>query len=294
MSTETIKKPIAHRYDFVVLFDVENGNPNGDPDAGNAPRIDPETQHGIITDVCIKRKIRNYVDMVKDGQPGYNILVKPDYDLNSKFEEAYDAEGLEKDKGKAVKTDALVKARDYMCRNYFDVRTFGMVMNTGQNWCGKVTGPVQINFARSISPIFTQEVSITRQARTTAERTETGETEMGRKSIVPYALYRVEGFISPMQAQKVTGFSEEDLSLLWEAIENMFEHDHSAARGKMAVRGLYIFEHETALGSCASWRLFEKIVVEPKEDNKVPRAFSDYKVMIDENMPNGVKFISRI
>jgi len=282
--------PIENRYDFVILFDVENGNPNGDPDAGNAPRIDPETMHGLVSDVCIKRKVRNYVDLVKDGAPGYNILIKPDKSLNEKYEEAYDAEGLEKNKEKKVATDVLVAARNYMCRNYFDVRTFGMVMTTGKNWCGKVTGPVQINFARSISPIYSQEISITRQARTTEERTETGETEMGRKTIIPYALYRAEGYVSAPLAKK-SGFSEADVELLWEAITNMFEHDHSAARGKMAVRGLYIFKHDSELGNCASWKLFDKIRVEQRDKNIPPRHFSDYVVSVDETLPDGVELI---
>ena len=186
---------LENRYDFVMLFDVENGNPNGDPDAGNAPRVDVETGYGFITDVCIKRKIRNYVELVKDGEAGYNILIKPDKSLNSKFTAAYEAEGLEtKQKGK--KADDVKKARDYMCKNYFDVRTFGAVMSTGDDPCGIVRGPVQINFARSISPVNIQDVTITRQARTTEDRTATGDTEMGRKSVIPYALYRAEGYVS--------------------------------------------------------------------------------------------------
>ena len=221
---------ISNRYDFVILFDVENGNPNGDPDAGNAPRVDAESGFGYITDVCIKRKIRNYVELVKEGVPGYNILVKPDRSLNAKFSEAYEEEGLEKGK-KGGNADDVKRAQKYMCRNYFDVRAFGAVMSPGDDPCGIVRGPVQINFARSISPVNIQDVTITRQARTTEDRTKTGETEIGRKSIIPYALYRAEGYVSAALANKTTDLSEEDLEILWTAIVNMFENDHSAARG---------------------------------------------------------------
>ena len=281
---------INNRYDFVILFDVENGNPNGDPDAGNTPRIDAETNLVYVTDVCIKRKIRNYVELCKQGEPYYNILIKPDRSLNSKFSEAYDAEGLEhKQKGK--KPDDVRKARDYMCRNYFDVRAFGAVMSTGDDPCGIVRGPVQINFARSISPINIQDVTITRQARTTEDRMGTGETEMGKKSIVPYALYRAEGYVSASLANK-TGLSEEDLELLWNAIINMFENDHSAARGKMCMRKLYVFKHENILGDCPSHVLFDKITID--EVSCPPRKFSDYKISVDDEMPNGVELIEKL
>lgn len=282
---------INNRYDFVMLFDVENGNPNGDPDAGNTPRVDAETGYGYITDVCIKRKIRNYVELSQDDKPGYNILIKPDRALNTKFSEAYKAKGLEhKQKGK--KSEDVKIARDYMCENYFDVRAFGAVMSTGEDPCGIVRGPVQINFARSLSPVNIQDITITRQARTSEDRMETGETEMGRKSIIPYALYRAEGYISANLANKVTGLSEEDLEVLWTAIINMFENDHSAARGKMCMRKLYIFKHDCLLGNCPSHLLFDKISVE--EISAPPRKFSDYKIIVDENMPEGVEFISRI
>ena len=252
--------PISNRYDFVMLFDVENGNPNGDPDAGNAPRIDPETSYGYVTDVCLKRKVRNYVELVKEGEAGYNILVKPDKAMNTKFTEAYEECGLEKGKKGANKDDVLA-ARDYMCKNYFDVRTFGAVMSTGDDQCGIVRGPVQLNFARSVSPVMYQEITITRQARTTEDRRSTGDTEMGKKSIVPYALYRGEGYISAALAQKVTGFNEDDLELLWQAIVNMFENDHSAARGKMSMRKLFVFKHDSILGNAPSGVLFDKISV---------------------------------
>ena len=242
---------IQNRYDFVMLFDVENGNPNGDPDAGNSPRVDSETRYGYITDVCLKRKIRNYVELCKAGEDGYQILIKPDRYLNAKFSDAYAAEGLaKKQKGKNVEDVKI--ARDYMCRHYFDVRAFGAVMSTGDDPCGIVRGPVQINFARSISPVNVKEVTITRQARTTEDRQETGETEMGKKSMIPYALYRAEGYISAALANKVTNLSEEDVELLWSAIINMFEHDHSAARGKMSMRKLYVFKHDNVLGNCPS------------------------------------------
>lgn len=284
---------IQNRYDFVMLFDVENGNPNGDPDAGNSPRVDAETGYGYITDVCLKRKIRNYVELCKEGEAGYGILIKPDRSLNAKFSEAYDAEGLKHNKEKNKNLDDVKKARDYMCRNYFDVRTFGAVMSTGEDPCGIVRGPVQINFAKSISPINIQDVTITRQARTTEERTETGGTEMGRKSMIPYALYRAEGYVSAALANKIANMSEEDVELLWEAILNMFEHDHSAARGKMCMRKLFVFKHSNVLGNCPSHVLFDKIVVKPK-DEMPPRAFSDYELTVDPHMPEGVELMEKI
>lgn len=283
---------IQNRYDFVMLFDVENGNPNGDPDAGNAPRVDAETGLGYITDVCLKRKIRNYVELCKEGEPGYNILIKPDKALNTKFTEAYEAIGLEK-KGKGKNADDVRKVREYMCKNYYDVRVFGAVMSTGEDPCGIVRGPVQINFARSISPVYVQDVTITRQARTTEDRKETGETEMGRKSVISYALYRAEGYVSAALANKVSDLSEEDIELLWSAIINMFENDHSAARGKMCMRKLIIFKHDSVLGNCPSHLLFDKISIKQKE-KLPPRSFGDYEVSIDEQMPEGVELIEKL
>lgn len=277
---------LKNRYDFVMLFDVENGNPNGDPDAGNNPRVDPETGYGFITDVCLKRKIRNFVELYKEGEEGYNILIKPDRPLNDKFTEAYEKENLKvKEKGKNV--DDVMKARTYMCKNYYDVRTFGAVMSTGDNPCGIVRGPVQINFARSISPVNIQEVTITRQARTTTDRQNSGETEIGKKSIIPYALYKAEGYVSAALANKITDLSEADLELLWQAIINMFENDHSAARGKMCMRKLYVFKHDSVLGNAPSHILFDKITVKEKSDLP-PRAFSDYDIVLDKDMPEGV------
>ena len=283
---------IENRYDFVMIFDVENGNPNGDPDAGNSPRVDAETGYGYVTDVCLKRKIRNYVELLKEGEPGYNILIKPDRPLNSKFTEAYVAEGLETGK-KGDKKDDVIKARDYMCKNYFDVRTFGAVMSTGEDPCGIVRGPVQLTFARSVSPVFVEDIAITRQARTTEDRQETGETEIGRKSFIPYGLYRSEGYISAALAQKVTQLSEEDVELLWNAIINMFEIDHSAARGKMCMRKLYIFKHDCVLGNAPSHLLFDKISVKQKNEGPA-RSFNDYDIIVDEEMPDGVELISKL
>ena len=281
-----------NRYDFVMIFDVENGNPNGDPDAGNTPRIDSESGLGYITDVCIKRKIRNYVELAQGGEAGYAILVKPDKALNTRFSEAYDSEGLpHKQKGKDA--DTVAKARDYMCRNYFDVRAFGAVMSTGDDPCGIVRGPVQINFARSIDPINVQDVTITRQARTTEGRMETGETEMGRKSIIPYALYRAEGYISAALAGK-TGLTDDDVDLIWKAIINMFENDHSAARGKMCMRKLYVFKHDSLLGNAPSHVLFDKVHISRKNPDVAARAFTDYEIKVDEEMPSGVNFDSKI
>lgn len=288
---------IENRYEFVMLFDVENGNPNGDPDAGNLPRIDSETAHGIVTDVCIKRKIRNFVEIYKEGEPSYNILMKSDRSLNSKFTAAYDACGLEK-KNKGKNPDDVEKARKYMCENYYDVRTFGAVMSTGDDPCGIVRGPVQINFAKSLDPVFEQDITITRQAITTdADFNDKGKrTEMGKKHYVPYGLYRAEGYVSAMLAQKVTGFSEDDLELLWTAIINMFEHDRSAARGKMCMRKLYVFKHSNALGNCPAHILTDKIscTFTPTDDKRVPRSFSDYVITVDRNMPEGVELIEKL
>ena len=283
---------IENRYDFVMIFDVENGNPNGDPDAGNSPRVDAETGYGYVTDVCLKRKIRNYVELLKEGEPGYNILIKPDRSLNSKFTEAYVTEGLETGK-KGAQKDDVIKARDYMCKNYFDVRTFGAVMSTGEDPCGIVRGPVQLTFARSVSPVFVEDIAITRQARTTEDRQETGETEIGRKSFIPYGLYRAEGYISAALAQKVTQLSEEDVELLWNAIINMFEIDQSAARGKMCMRKLYIFKHDCVLGNAPSHLLFDKISVKQKNEGPA-RSFNDYDIIVDEEMPDGVELISKL
>lgn len=284
---------IKNRYEFVMLFDVENGNPNGDPDAGNQPRIDPETSLGIVTDVCLKRKIRNYVELEKEGEKGYNILIKNDRNLNSKFTEAYDVLELTK-KQSGKNRDDVQKARQYMCKNYFDVRTFGAVMSTGDDQCGTVRGPVQINFARSIDPVFAQDITITRQAKTSEARENAGNSEMGKKSMIYYGLYRAEGYISASLSQKVTGFSEEDLELLWRAVINMFENDRSAARGKMCMRKLYVFRHDSSLGNAPSHILFDKIHVDRNDGVIAPRKFSDYTITVDKAMPEGVTLIEKL
>lgn len=280
----------------MLLFDVKNGNPNGDPDAGNMPRIDYETGNGLVTDVCLKRKIRNYVEMVKEGQPGYRIYVKAGVPLNRSDQEAFEYLGIaEKDiKKREQDPDIDKKIRDFMCENFYDIRTFGAVMTTFVKAalnCGQVRGPVQLGFARSIEPIVSQETTITRVAITTEEDAERKGTEMGRKSIVPYALYQAEGHVSANLARKVTGFSEEDLELLWTAIMNMFENDHSAARGEMAVRKLIIFKHDSELGNAPAHKLFETVSVERSDggDESPARSFTDYKVSIDEErIPEGV------
>lgn len=278
---------IKNRYEFIVLFDVENGNPNGDPDSGNLPRIDPESGYGLVTDVCLKRKIRNYVQAVKEEQPGYDIYIKEDTPLNRSDKKAYEALEIDEKNVKAVKksdSDIDVKIRDFMCRNFYDIRTFGAVMTTFVKSalnCGQVRGPVQIGFARSVDPIISQEVTITRVAITTETDAENKKTEIGRKNIVPYALYRAEGFISANLARKVTGFSEDDLELLWEAIINMFEIDHSAARGKMSVRELIVFKHSKELGDCPAYKLFDAVTVVKRPEVVYPRQYSDYEVNIN-------------
>ena len=286
---------IKNRYEFVVLFDVENGNPNGDPDAGNMPRVDPETGHGIVTDVCLKRKIRNYVETVKEGEPGYRIYVKDNVPLNRSDREAYAYIGVDEDKIKDEKKndpDLDLKIRDFMCSNFYDIRTFGAVMTTFTKSalnCGQVRGPVQLGFARSIDPIMPQEVTITRCAITTEADAERKNNEMGRKYIVPYALYKVEGYVSANLAKKTTGFSEDDLELLWDAIINMFDVDRAAARGKMAVRKLIIFKHDSELGNAPAHKLFDLVKTEKKPNVISPRAFSDYIITVDRNaLPEGV------
>lgn len=287
--------PIKNRYEFVVLFDVENGNPNGDPDAGNMPRVDPETGYGLVTDICLKRKIRNYVEMAKEGEKGYRIYIKDGVPLNSSDKEACAYVGADPDKLKeAKKKDEHLdeKIRDFMCSNFYDIRTFGAVMTTfvkASLNCGQVRGPVQLGFARSVDPIMPQEVTITRVAITTEEDAAKKGTEMGRKFIVPYGLYRAEGFVSANLARKTTGFDEDDLALLWKAILNMFENDRSAARGMMAVRKLIIFKHDSELGEAPAWKLFKLVDVQRKPEIAAPRSFEDYQFSVDtEHLPQGV------
>lgn len=288
---------IRNRYDFVILFDVENGNPNGDPDAGNMPRIDPETGCGLVTDVCLKRKIRNYVETVREDAPGFAIYIKDGVPLNRSDEEVSKACGHDPAKLKELKKGNPgidVQLRDAMCKKFYDIRTFGAVMTTFVSAalsCGQVRGPVQLGFARSVDPIVPQEISITRITVATEKEAKEQRGTIGRKFIVPYGLYRAEGFVSANLARKSTGFSEGDLTLLWEAILNMFENDHSAARGKMAVRELIIFKHDSELGNAPAWKLFEKVHVARREGVQPARQYSDYTVEVDDTLPEGVTCI---
>jgi CRISPR-associated protein Csd2 len=285
---------LENRYDFALLFDVQDGNPNGDPDAGNLPRLDAESGRGLVTDVCLKRKLRNYVGLVKSEQPPFEIYVKEKAVLNKQHERAYEAIGVslggDDKKRKSGGQDNVNNARQWMCHNFFDVRTFGAVMSTGVN-CGQVRGPVQLTFARSVDPIVVLEHSITRMAVTTeaeAEKQDGDNRTMGRKHTVPYGLYVAHGFVSAFLADQ-TGFSEEDLQLLWRGLEQMFEHDHSAARGQMSTRGLYVFKHDSKLGNAPAYALFDRVTAELNDGVVAPRAFSDYTVKVDESaLPHGV------
>jgi len=278
---------IQNRYDFVLLFDVKDGNPNGDPDAGNLPRIDPETGNGLVTDVCIKRKVRNYVQLVKGKVENFDIFIKEKAILNNLIADAHKQEAV-KSKEKGEKTEA---AKQYMCKRFYDVRTFGAVMSTGEN-AGQVRGPVQLTFSRSLEQVVPLEHSITRMAVATeaeAEKQSGDNRTMGRKFTVPYALYRCHGFISaPLAGQ--TGFSEDDLNVFWEALCNMFEHDHSAARGLMATRKLIVFKHDSPLGNVPAHKLFDLITIDRAKNNDKPaRDFSDYEVKFDPiKVPAGV------
>jgi CRISPR-associated protein Csd2 len=278
---------IANRFDFALLFDVKDGNPNGDPDAGNLPRLDPETGEGLVTDVCLKRKVRNYVQLVKAGLPGYDIFVKEKAILNQLIDEAHEQKGVKTKEG-GDKTSA---ARRYMCDTYFDVRAFGAVMSTGKN-AGQVRGPVQMTFARSVGQVVPAEHSITRMAVATEEEAEKQKGDnrtMGRKFTIPYGLYRCHGFVSAPLAQPPngTGFSEDDLALFWGALKNLFEHDRSAARGEMVTRKLVVFKHDSIFGNAPAHTLFERLTVKPKATP--PRAYSDFEVTLDSGrLPNGV------
>ncbi len=291
---------IENRYDFVLLFDVKDGNPNGDPDAGNLPRVDAETGRGLVTDVSLKRKVRNYVGIVKAEQPPFEIYVKEKAILNDQHKRAYKAIGasdaLKGDDKKRKGGDKVNEARAWMCKNFYDVRSFGAVMAMSVN-CGQVRGPVQLTFARSVDPIVAQEHSITRMAVTTeaeAEKQEGDNRTMGRKHTVPYGLYVAHGFVSSHLAAQ-TGFSDDDLMLLWEALTNMFEHDRSAARGEMATRGLYVFKHDSQLGNAPAHDLFARIQPKLKEGVIVPRDFDDYSVLVTETgLPGGVTLTPRV
>ena len=300
--------PIKNRYDFVILFDVQDGNPNGDPDAGNLPRVDPETGRGLVTDVCLKRKVRNYMQIIKTNEErkselGFDIFVKEKAILNVAIDNGYKAAGLDpqaakeaekkKDKSKE-RREQISLARDKMCELFYDIRTFGAVLATGAN-AGQVRGPVQITFARSVDPIVTLEHSITRLAVTSEEDAEKKETEMGRKHTIPYGIYVAYGFVSAHLAAQ-TKFNEDDLDIFWKALVNMFEHDHSAARGLMATRGLIVFKHDSALGNAPAHKLFERVQVKRKTDPTKPaREFRDYEIIIDStNLPHGVTLEEKI
>ena len=296
--------PIKNRYEFVLYFDVENGNPNGDPDAGNMPRFEPESGYGLVTDVCLKRKIRDYVELVKEGDPGYEIYIKGGTPLNTSDKRAFEELGINEKEVKKLKKDdprLAVKVRDAMCRLFYDVRAFGAVITTlnkkeyGLNG-GQVRGPVQLTFAKSVDPIIPQQVTITRVAITTEDDAKKKPSEMGRKYIIPYALYRCEGFISANLARKTTGFSDEDLELLWRAIINMFEHDRSAARGKMSVRNLIVFKHDSELGCAPANKLFDAVTVAKREGVDVPRSHADYEPVVinEDDIPKGIEVIKMV
>lgn len=298
---------LNNRYDFVLVFDVRDGNPNGDPDAGNLPRLDAESGHGLVTDVSLKRKVRNFVGLVKTtpegaSETGFDIYVREKAVLERTHRTAYKAIGAEAEleengkKGRKGSEKSVEEARKWMCENFFDVRTFGAVMSTGVN-CGQVRGPVQLTFARSVDPIIAQEHSITRMAVATeaeAEKQQGDNRTMGRKHTVPYGIYVAHGFVSSFLA-KQTGFGEEDLELLWQALEQMFEHDRSAARGEMATRGLYVFKHDSELGNAHAHALFDRVAIQRKASVDVPRSFADYEVTVNEvDLPAGVTLINRL
>lgn len=300
---------VDRRYDFVLLFDVQDGNPNGDPDAGNLPRIDPQSLQGLITDGCLKRKIRNAISVVAADRPGCELYFQTQdavYErrvLNLQHKRAYDAIGVKEEKEARVKADNTAKARTWMCENFYDIRAFGAVMTTGVN-CGQVRGAVQLTFARSIDPIVPMEFSITRKSVTTEEEAKKQSAKdgmitgtMGRKNTVPYALYRCQGFVNPFLARD-TGFTKDDLELFWNVLKGtIWEIDRSASRGLMCTRGLYVFEHDSTLGSAPSHELFDRIRVEPFGTDSAPRSFDEYKPRVhvdDSGLPNGVKLLRMI
>lgn len=296
------KSVVNHRFEFVLLFDVQDGNPNGDPDAGNLPRIDPQSLQGLVTDGCLKRKLRNAVSILGEGKPGNELYFQTQdaaYEkriLNVQHQRAYDANKIGEEKDAKKKADNTTKARTWMCENFFDIRVFGAVMTTGVN-CGQVRGPVQLTFARSVDPIVPLEFSITRKSVTTVEDANKQSSKdgtitgtMGRKNTVLYALYRCQGFVNPYLARD-TGFTYDDLQLLWDSMKGtMWEIDRSASRGMMATRGLYVFEHDSALGSAPSHELFDRIKIEPFGTDKAPRSFDDYRsrITIADELPKGV------
>lgn len=283
-----------HRYDFVYLFDCKDGNPNGDPDAANSPRIDPQDMHGLVSDVCLKRKIRNFALLAKDGQPPFDIFVQQGSVLNDKILDGHRAAGNDVDgKKKTADRKQVQSARAEMCKRFYDVRTFGAVMSTGSN-AGQVRGPVQISFSRSIDPILPLDLSITRMAVTEAKEADAPNQTMGRKNLIPYGLYRCHGFISAHLAGE-TGFSEVDLALFWEALTQMFDHDRSASRGTMSPQKLVVFKHQTKLGNAPAHKLFERVTVQRKSSVPVARAFSDYEVVVNKSgLPPGIELIEAL
>ena len=289
-----------HRYDFVYLFDCKDGNPNGDPDAANAPRIDPQDMHGLVSDVCLKRKVRNFVLLAKEAAPGYGIFVQQGSVLNDRIAEAHKSLGHEvdpKSEKKKASREQVGASRLEMCKRFFDVRTFGAVMSTGAN-AGQVRGPVQLSFSRSVDPILPLDLSITRMAVTEAKEADSPNQTMGRKNLIPYGLYRCHGFISAHLARE-TDFSEADLELFWQALTQMFDHDRSASRGTMAPQKLIIFKHATALGNAPAHKLFERVRIEMNPDlrsnGNAARSFADYQVSINrEGLPQGVELIERL
>ncbi len=301
--------PVQKRYDFVILFDVQDGNPNGDPDAGNLPRIDAETGHGLVTDVCLKRKVRNYVGLKNSDKAPHSIFIKEKAVLNSTIKQAYISLNIDLQSAPADKADGtkrnrpghgqgkeIDRAKAFLCRNFYDIRTFGAVLSTGAN-AGQVRGPAQLTFARSVDPVVALEHSITRMAVATeaeAEKQSGDNRTMGRKFTIPYGLYRGHGFISaPFAAQ--TGFSDEDLDLLWEALEKMFDHDRSAARGLMSTRKLIVFEHNSKMGDAPVHELFDTVSVTRRDENKPARAFSDYVISIDSaRIPQSVQLVEKV
>ncbi len=299
-------KPVGKRYDFVVLFDVKDGNPNGDPDAGNLPRVDAETGHGLVTDVCLKRKIRNYVGLKNDNEAPYSIFIKEKAILNKTIEQAYTslginlegdaADGKKRNKKGQGQGKEIEQAKQFLCQNFYDIRTFGAVLSTGPN-AGQVRGPVQFTFGRSVDPVVSLEHSITRMAVTTeadAEKQSGDNRTMGRKFTIPYGLYRAHGFVSAPFAEH-TGFSEEDLELLWESVEKMFDHDRSAARGLMSTRKLIIFEHNSKMGDAPVQHLFGAVKVKRNDQSKPPRGFEDYTVEItSDQIPQSVTLVERL
>ncbi|QDX90934.1 type I-C CRISPR-associated protein Cas7/Csd2 (plasmid) [Brevibacillus laterosporus] len=297
MTIQRTYQPIERRYDFVIIFDVTNGNPNGDPDAGNMPRVDGETGHGIVTDVCLKRRVRNYIEMIKHEETGFQIYVTEGVIHNEQHRQAYFSI---RDQSNIKSTEPKLKPKDkeeanllaqWMCDNFYDVRTFGAVMSSSVN-CGQIRGPVQFTFSRSVEPIFSKDITITRQSVT--KEGEDKQRTLGKKYIIPYALYRMNGFISAHFAEK-SNFTEEDLNLLWEAIVHMFEHDRSASRGEMVVRKLIIFEHDSKLGIAPAHQLFDRIGIQKVLDQDQPaRSFQDYVIEIErENLPAGVSIIEK-